>query len=51
MHIGINLKFEDTYYLQRLTPNQYSDKLRNKNKKDGRSKVEQPSCQILNIDV
>ena len=32
--------------LQRMTPKQYGDKLRNKNKKDGRSLKEQPSLTI-----
>ena len=29
--------------IERFTPKQYGDKLRNKNKKDGRSLKEQPS--------
>jgi len=33
--------------LNRLTPKQYGDMLRNKNKKDGRSKPEQPPLNLL----
>jgi len=38
--------FRYQWNLDRMTPKQYGDKLRNKNKKDGRSKSKQPSINL-----